>query len=354
MARPPGCRSASPALVETDLVVTVTAAETVLHGGPAALLARRIARGAARRRRDLAARDAPRRRAGRSRASSSGSWRRGSRSTASRSCSTCRDVFGGYPYEEQILERIARSKARRALGLLPAAIRGSLIERVPRELTAAAVFGGTPSAAHAEALLRAIEFKGATLDEPLDAIVIGIPPTTPFLPRERPNPVSRRLPRARARAAPLARTRSRSKPGGTAILLHDFQRRFPAPDADALPRALRRPADGPRPRRAARRRAGGARRHARDRRLPRRARGASARAVPRLERLRRGAQPPRAGAHRRLPRRARRPAARLRAGARRRRGARDGARRAAPSGSASCSRRRTSRWWSSPAPAKSP
>ena len=25
-------------------------------------------------------------------------------------------VFGGYPYEEQILERLARSKARRALG----------------------------------------------------------------------------------------------------------------------------------------------------------------------------------------------------------------------------------------------
>ena len=28
-------------------------------------------------------------------------------------------VFGGYPYEEQILERIARSKLRRGLGLLP-------------------------------------------------------------------------------------------------------------------------------------------------------------------------------------------------------------------------------------------
>ena len=58
-----------------------------------------------------------------------------------------------------------------------------MIERVPRDLTAAAVLGGTPSAAHTEALLRAIEFKGATLDEPLDAMVIGIPPTTPFLPR---------------------------------------------------------------------------------------------------------------------------------------------------------------------------
>ena len=33
-------------------------------------------------------------------------------------------------------------------------------------------------------------FQGRELDEPLDAIVIGIPPTTPFMPRERPNPVS--------------------------------------------------------------------------------------------------------------------------------------------------------------------
>ena len=33
-------------------------------------------------------------------------------------------VFGGYPYEEQILERLARSKARRVLGLLPAALVG--------------------------------------------------------------------------------------------------------------------------------------------------------------------------------------------------------------------------------------
>jgi hypothetical protein len=144
----------APALVETDLVVTVTAAETVLHGGPAALV-RACSREVMR-------------------ASGANSLLE---TSASQGWTLARElerlltvrvplygvslvlnlphVFGGYPYEEQILERIARSKARRALGLLPTALRGSLIERVPRELTAAAVFGGTPSAAHTEALLRA-------------------------------------------------------------------------------------------------------------------------------------------------------------------------------------------------------
>src|SRR5204863_110854 len=75
-------------------------------------------------------------------------------------------VLGGYPYEEDILERLARSKLRRLLAALPGSVRGRVIERVPRELTAAAVFGGTPSAAHSEALLRAIEFKGTRLDAP--------------------------------------------------------------------------------------------------------------------------------------------------------------------------------------------
>jgi hypothetical protein len=138
------------------------------------------------------------------------------------------NVFGGYPYEEQILERIATSRLRRAFALVPDGVRRRVIERVPRELTAAAVFGGTPSSAHAEALLRAIEFKGAVLDEPLDAIVIGVPPTTLFFPRSRPNPAA-----AAALGLGLAlrlwRNEFPVRNGGTAILLHDFQRRFQAP-----------------------------------------------------------------------------------------------------------------------------
>ena len=217
----------SPALIETDLIVTVTAAESVLHGGPSALLhasSREVLRAAGA--------------ASLLETSSSQGWRLAielERLLAIRTqlygvslALNLPHVFGGYPYEEQILERLARSKARRALGVLPSALRSSVIERVPRELTAAAILGGTPSAAHTEALLRAIELKGTDLDEPLDAVVIGIPPTTPFLPRSMPNPVSAAY-LGLGLALRLWRNRFPVKPGGTAILLHDFQRRFPAP-----------------------------------------------------------------------------------------------------------------------------
>jgi hypothetical protein len=205
----------------------VTAAETVLHGGPSALLrasSREVLRGSGA--------------TSLLETSSSQGWTLAvelERQVAARTpiygvslVLNLPHVFGGYPYEEQILERIARSKLRRGLALLPAPVRGSVIERVPRDLTAAAVLGGTPSAAHTEALLRAIEFKGATLDEPLDAMVIGIPPTTPFLPRGLPNPVSAAY-FGLGLALRLWRNAFPVKAGGTAILLHDFVRRFPAP-----------------------------------------------------------------------------------------------------------------------------
>ena len=215
------------ALVETDLVVIVTAAETVNTGGPAALLR-------------CASSEAIRAGGATSLLETAGSngWELAieiervlSRRLPVFGISLALNlptVLGGYPYEEDILERLARSKLRRVLGALPAPIRGRMIERVPRELTAAAVFGGVPSVAHSEALVRAIEFKGARLDGLLDAIVIGIPPTTAFIPRGRPNPLA-----AAYLGLGLALRSWRNsfpvKPGGTAILLHDFQRRFPTP-----------------------------------------------------------------------------------------------------------------------------
>jgi hypothetical protein len=217
----------SRALVETDLVVTVTAAETVLHGGPAALL--KACGREALRASGAASLLEP---------GMSQGWdlaRVLERLVAARTPTfgvslvlNLPDVFGGYPYEEQILERLATSRLRRGFTLLPDALRRYVVERVPRELTAAAVFGGTPSSAHTEALLRAIEFKGATLDEPLDAIVIGIPPTTLFYPRGRPNPVAAAH-LGLGLALRLWRNAFPVRNGGTAILLHDFQRRFPPP-----------------------------------------------------------------------------------------------------------------------------
>ncbi|HZU20376.1 MAG TPA: lactate racemase domain-containing protein [Gaiellaceae bacterium] len=218
------------ALVETDLVVTVTAAETVVHGGPAAL---------------LAAASPEALRAGGAvsllETSASQGWRlavelerrlaeRVALTGVSLALNTPRVAgpFSGYPHDQAAIERMLGSHLRRAFQIAPALVRQRLLERLPRELTASAVFGGTPSVAHAEALIRGTVFKGIELDEPLDALVMGIPPTTPFMPRERPNPIS-----AAYLGLGLALRLWRNTPpvaaGGTAILAHPLPRRFPRP-----------------------------------------------------------------------------------------------------------------------------
>jgi len=218
------------ALVETDLVVTVTAAETVLHGGPAALVA-------ASGRESLLAAEA------RSllEPSTSTGWRiarelerRLAERIAMFGVSLVLDIpqlqgpLGGYPFDQEAIDRLLRSRMRRVLQRAPGGLRQAGLERLPRAITTAAVYGGPPSVAHAEALLRGTLFKGVELAEPVDAMVIGVPPTTPFLPRERPNPVS-----AAYLGLGLALRLWRGAPpvaaGGTAILVHPFHRRFPRP-----------------------------------------------------------------------------------------------------------------------------
>ena len=219
-----------PTLVETDLVVVVTAAESVVHGGPAALLA-------ASGREQLRAAGA----LSLLETSASQGWRLAvaiERLLQQRvpvtgvslvlNTPTVTGPFGGYPYDAEAVARVADSSVRRLFQLAPGRVRQRVLDRLPREQTAAAVFGGTPSEAHTEALLRGTVFKGTELDEQLDAIVIGIPPTTPFLPRERPNPVS-----AAYLGLGLALRLWRNQPplvaGGTAILVHPLPRRFPRP-----------------------------------------------------------------------------------------------------------------------------
>jgi len=88
--------SVAPALVESDLVITVTAAESVLHGGPSALAracSREVLRASGRPRcsrldlAGLAARDRAR----------AGCSPGDARSSASRSCSTCRGCSAATP-----------------------------------------------------------------------------------------------------------------------------------------------------------------------------------------------------------------------------------------------------------------
>ena len=221
---------ANRALLDTDLVLTVSAAETVLHGGPATLLG--------------AAGPEALRAAGAYSLLETGAsqgWRLGVQ--LERRLSDRVPVIGaslvlnqplmtgaarGYPFEPEAIERIARSPVLRGFALLPGFARDRMMKSIRRELTAAAAYAGPPSVAHAEALLRAVESRSATLDAPLDAIVIGIPRTTPHLPRERPNPLLAAY-LGLGLALRLWRDSFPLVDGGTVILLHRFHRHFAHP-----------------------------------------------------------------------------------------------------------------------------
>ena len=217
-------------LVEADLVVVVSAAETVLHGGPAALLA---ATSAAAQRGATAD----------SLLETSGSegWRLATR--LERALAERTKLLGvslvlnhpqtvgllrGYPYEEAAVERVGGSPLRLGFGALPDPLRRRVLRSLRLERTAAAVLAGPPSVAHAEALLRGIELKRATLDQPLDALVVGIPDTTPFLPREQPNPLAAAH-LGLAHALALWRDAFPVAEGGVVILVDRFRRVFARP-----------------------------------------------------------------------------------------------------------------------------
>jgi hypothetical protein len=219
-----------PALVETDLVATVTAAETVLHGGPSALL------GAAGPE-ALRAADAY----SLLETAASRGWRTAvelERALARRvpvvgvslalNTPALTGLLQGYPYDPDAVGRVARFPLRGAFGLLPGIIRRRVLRSLPNELTAFAVFAGPPSVAHAEGLGRGIESRAARLDSRLDAICIGIPHSTPHLPREAPNPALGAY-LALGFALRLWRDSFPLVEGGTAILVGRFRKRFPHP-----------------------------------------------------------------------------------------------------------------------------
>ena len=220
----------SRALVEADTVVTVGAAETVLNGGPASLLAASAAETVRAASADslLETHLAP-------------GWelaleveRLLSRRVPLIGASLTLDLprlagtFRGYPYEQAAVERIARSRLARSMRVLPSRLRTQILASLPLELRASAAFGGPPSVAHAEALVRSVETGSAPLDEPLDTVCIGIPPTTLTLPRERPNPLAAAT-LGLGYALRLWRDAFPVRDGGTAILVNPFRRRFSHP-----------------------------------------------------------------------------------------------------------------------------
>jgi hypothetical protein len=220
----------NPTLVETDAVVVVSSAETVLHGGPGTLMA-------------ATAPETIRAAGAYSLLETSASlgWRVAGaleRELARRvpvvaasltlNPPTVTGAFHGYPHDARAVERIAASPVRLLFRAAPGVIRRRLLTSIPREQTATAAFGGPPSVAHVEALLRGVEARSATLDAPLDVAVIGVPATTPYLPRERPNPLLAAY-LALGFALRLWRDGFPLADRGTAILLSPFDRRFPHP-----------------------------------------------------------------------------------------------------------------------------
>lgn len=220
----------SPALVQADLVIVVSAAETVLHGGPAALLA-------------AGGREALRAAGAESLVQTAGSRGWQLAVAAERALGARAEVLGvslalghprlsdtiyGYPYERDARERIARSPFARLFRFLPTPARVQVLRSLAPSVGATIVLAGPPSVAHAEALLRAIEIRSASLDRPLDAICMGIPRTTPHLPRERPNPLLA-LYLGLGLALRLWRDAPPVVENGTAILAHRLHRHFAHP-----------------------------------------------------------------------------------------------------------------------------
>jgi hypothetical protein len=219
---------ANPALVHADLVLVVSPAETVIHGGPGALLGACDARTV---RRAATARSLVQ-------ASGEPAWQLGlavEAAVAARCAllgvSLVLDHprlsgrFRGYPHEPASLAHVASSPFRRLYSLLPGSVRRGILSDQHRTLAATAAFAGPPSVAHVEALVRTIDLRGIRLDEPLDAIVVGVPWIGPHVPRESLNPITSAA-IALGHALRQWRDAFPVRDGGTLVLVHSLTRSF--------------------------------------------------------------------------------------------------------------------------------
>jgi hypothetical protein len=217
-----------PAIVDSDLVVVVSSAETVLHGGPAALVAACDAETILR----STAADSL------LQASGSRAWQLAlgvERALAARvpllGVSLVLDHarlvgrFRDYPHDPRSFDHVARSPLRRLYSMLPASLRRGVLRDLQRTIAATGAFAGTPSVAHAESLLRTVELRGVALGEPLDVLVVGSPWIGPHVPRELLNPIT-----SAAIALGLVLRMWRDafpvRDGGTLVLVHALTRSF--------------------------------------------------------------------------------------------------------------------------------
>lgn len=217
-------------LVEGDLVVSVTAAESAVDGGPGALL------GAAGVKSARQAVDGP------SLLAANGSaW--DAAVAIERALTREVPLIGvslalahpvwdgalrGVPYQIDAVERFASSQARRAFSLLPSPVRRRVVHTRLPEVGTTQVVAGSISGAHLAALERVTATRGLPLAEPLDGLVMGVPPVTPYPPLERANPLDAAY-LGLGHALRLWRGRFPVVEGGTLVIQHRLHRRFAHP-----------------------------------------------------------------------------------------------------------------------------
>lgn len=214
-----------PALVETDVVVTLGAGETVLDGGATALV-------------DACGPSTIRAATATSLLEPSGApgWRLAGALEAELrrrvpvvGLSLVLDrprltgPYHGYPWDARARATLARSPLRRIVNAAPAVLRRRLVGRLTYELRAVAALAGPPSVAHAEALVRGSAVLGVRLERPLDTIVVPLPHTGLGLPREPLNPLTAAA-LGLGHALRLWRDEPPLADGGTVVLLHPFNR----------------------------------------------------------------------------------------------------------------------------------
>jgi hypothetical protein len=214
-------------VLDADLVVTVTAAESVLHGGPAALLGA-CGPEAARAAGAVSLLEP---------VTSSG-WRLAAALEAllmgrvplvgvslvlDHPRPTGRQQ--GWPWEPDTVARMARSPLRRVHNALPSAARHALLRSLDRRLDAVAALAGPPTVAHAEGMLRGTSLRAARLEAPVDTIVIPVPWQGAYRQGERLGPLAATH-LALGVALRLWRERPPLAPGGSVAILHGFRPTF--------------------------------------------------------------------------------------------------------------------------------
>jgi hypothetical protein len=133
--------------------------------------------------------------------------------------------YRGYPSSARALTAVARSPLRRLGNALPGALREAALHHLGREVTVVAILAGPPAVSHAEALLRGISLRGVQLAEPLDTIVVPLPWQSLHEPREPLNPITAAA-TGLGHAMRLWRDAAPLLEGGTIVLLHDLRRTF--------------------------------------------------------------------------------------------------------------------------------